>query len=94
MSFDTMTDSEISLTCNGAKNTTSTQADGDNPHQSLFLLAMLMSSVMSLKCPPTYRVCVATKCRRVKRFSVKVFCRNFLLSGETYRKSLIIQQFG
>lgn len=53
MSFDTMTDSEISLTCNGAKNTTSTQADGDNPHQSLFLLAMLMSSLMSLKCPPT-----------------------------------------
>ena len=89
MSFDTMTDSEISLTCNGAKNTTSTQADGDNPHQSLFLLAMLMSSVMSLKMS-TYRVCVATKCRRVKRFSVKVFCRNFLLSGESSRKGLIL----
>ena len=66
---------------------------GDISHPSLFLLAMLMSSLMSSRFfMSTYGVCVATKCRRVKRFRSRFFVGFFYCQVKLYKKGLILQQ--
>ena len=66
---------------------------GDISHPSLFLLAMLMSSLMSSRFfMSTYGVCVATKCRRVKRFRSRFFVGIFYCHVKLYKKGLILRQ--